>query len=105
RPPIGAADGERRSAGRLERLRCLEELRPRTDVRDTRVFERGNVVPNGRLVGALDQEAVDVTADDADLRDVGRVVLRKCGLRVVDVLQRALLLEVADEPRLRDSGQ
>ena len=69
---------------------------------DARVLEGGDVVPDGRLVGGLEDEAVELAVDRAELEEVLRVVGLDVRAREVDRLQRALLLELRDDAGLRD---
>jgi hypothetical protein len=66
-PPVGAADRVGRETGRLDGLRRLEELVPRLRCRDAGILEDRDVVPDGRLVGALEQEAVELAVDRAEI--------------------------------------
>ena len=97
-PPIENAG----HAGRLQRVRVLQQVGPRLRRRDTGVLERRHVVEDGRLVGALEDHAVEVALDRAERDPRRRVVLRHRGLHEVDRLERAARREVLDEAGLRD---
>ena len=72
---------------------------------DAGVLERRDVVPDGRLVGALEEEAVELAVDRAELRPHrARSSLAIVGLRERDRLQRALVCELLDRgPAARSS--
>ena len=103
-PAVGAADRVGRDAGRRDRVAVLEEVVPVRRGLDACVRENGHVVPDGRLVGALEKEAVELPVDRAEVEPRLREALLDRVLREVDRLQCAALGEVRHEPRLRQGG-
>ena len=71
---------------------------------DAGILERLDVVPNGRLVGGLENEAVkrpvDRTESDRILTEIRLHVV----LHEIERLQRVLPDEVLHKPRLRQKG-
>ncbi len=100
-PAVGAADRVGRDAGRRDRVAGLEEVVPVRRGLDACVLENGDVVPDGRLVGALEKEAVELPVDRAEVEPRLGETLLDLVLREVDRLQRAALGEVGHEARLR----
>ena len=80
----------------------LLEVLPRLGRLDAGLLEGRDVVPDGRLVGALEHDAVLRAVDRADVGDrlAERVDDRLA--QVVDRLDRVLLGEVGHQPRLAD---
>jgi hypothetical protein len=83
----------------------VPELVPGLRRLDAGVLERVDVEPDRRLVGALEDEAVELAADRPELHEVGRVVGADRVLGEVERLQGALLLELLDQARLGDGRQ
>ena len=65
--PSGAADRVRRTPAALIVSAAVEEVLPGLRRLDARVLEGGDVVPDRRLVGRLEEEAVERAVDAAEL--------------------------------------
>ena len=88
--------------GRLERRCRLVEPLPVLGRLDSGLLEGRDVVPDGRLVGALEQDPVLRPVDGADVRDGLAEVVDDRLPEVVEGLERALLGEARHQPRLPD---
>jgi hypothetical protein len=105
RPAVGAADRIGRHARSLERLRILEEVVPGLGRLDACVLEDRDVVPDGRLVGPLEEEAVELAVNRPELDGRRGVVRRDRVLGEVDRLDLAALGVLLDRPGLGDRRQ
>ena len=87
----------------VERLGRGEEVVPRLRRLDAGLLECGDVVPDGRLVGRLEEQAVGRAVDRADVEDRLAEVLRDLIRDEVDRLERPALREVGHDARLRET--
>ena len=100
RPADVYAHRVRRDPGRLERVAVLGEVGPGLRRLDSRLLEIGDVVPDGRFVGALEHHGVLLAVHLAGLGDVLSEGVHDLALQIVDRLDRTLLREVGHEPGL-----
>ncbi len=101
RPTVGATDRVGREARCIDGLRGREQIVPGRRRLDTGIRERRDVVPNGRLVGGLEEEPVKRSVDRAELDRIVAKVRLHIVFHEVERLQRLLPDEVLHEPRLR----
>ena len=85
-----------------------EEVVPVVRGLDARVLERRDVVPDGRLVGRLEEQRIELLVERADLDDGLAEVLGDRLLGEVDRLEHASFDVALDQARLghdRDVGR